>query len=222
MSAQRGRPDLVIFDCDGVLVDTEPLAERAMGEALAEIGMAMSRDDMRQRFRGLSMTSVAKVLEELRGAPLPEGWIESLKERDFALFARELEAVPGVAALVQQLRGQGLAYCVASSGSTEKMRFTLGHTGLLPFFDNVLFSASMVARGKPFPDLFLFAAEHMGAAPGACVVIEDSVHGTTAGVAAGMRVLSYAGAADADQEALAQAGGTVFTAMDQVPALLQI
>jgi HAD superfamily hydrolase (TIGR01509 family) len=154
----------------------------------------------------------------LLGADFPDRWNEALP----ALLAQGVDPIPHVRELVELVRGSGIAYCVASSARVTKMNITLGVTGMLPWFKDRMFSASMVARGKPFPDVFLYAARTMGFAPSDCVVIEDSVAGTQAGVAAGMPVYSYAGDPMADREGLAAAGGMVFDDMRELTDLLYL
>jgi HAD superfamily hydrolase (TIGR01509 family) len=214
------RPDLVIFDCDGVLVDSEPLAEQSMRAGLEELGLPMTPQEIRSRFRGLSMKTVVGIIGELRGEPVPEDWLAHQQDRDWALFKRNLKAVPGIENLINALKKSDLPYCVASSGSLEKMRFTLGITGLLTHVESVLFSAGMVERGKPFPDLFLHAASRMGADPKKCVVIEDSVAGVKAAQAADIRVLAYAGSPAANREGMSALGAELFDAMPDVSALI--
>lgn len=209
--------ELAIFDCDGVLVDSEPIAARVMAEALSELGYPMTTDDCIARFTGISMASVIAAIEADWGRRLPEGFVDAVRARDFEAFARDLRAIDGIEAALARL---DCRRCVASSGSVAKMRFTLSTTGLLARFEPHLFSAESVARGKPAPDLFLYAAERMGAAPAACVVVEDSVAGVRAGKAAGMRVVGFVGGGHADAgtaAALADAGAdVVFAHMDEV------
>ena len=213
---------LVIFDCDGVLVDSEPLANALLAEALEDVGLSLSVAETRRHFVGLSWPDAVARIERMTGRPLPDGWLDALTAREHEAYARELQPVPGVRDVLERLRAAGRPYCVASSGSVDKMRATLGATGLLPFMEGVLFSAHMVARGKPCPDLFLHAARRMDQAPRRCTVIEDSVPGVSGAVSAGMRVLAYGGDPDADHEALRAAGGEVFTSMAQVPALISL
>lgn len=214
------RSALVIFDCDGVLVDTEKLSNTLLAGALEPLGLRLSVAETRRAFVGLSWPDVLLHIESMTGRPLPEGWLADLAAREREAYARELRPVPGVRGLLERLSRAGRPCCVASSGSVEKMRLTLGATGLLPLVADVLFSAQMVARGKPFPDLFLHAAARMGHAPEQCTVIEDSVPGVTGAVAAGMRVLAYAGDPETDARALGAAGGELFTSMADVPTLL--
>lgn len=215
------RPDLVIFDCDGVLVDTEKTANETLCAWLTEAGYPVTYAECRKRFSGRSMTSVQAEIEEAGqplGFSLADRWYASLEDT----FRDRVTAVPYIGTVVERLRASGLPWCVASSARLDKMRLTLGATGLLGHFAHALFSATMVARGKPFPDLFLHAAREMGHAPRRCVVVEDSVPGTLAGVAAGMRVFSYHGDPHSDREGLAAAGGTLFDDMRDLPDLLGI
>jgi HAD superfamily hydrolase (TIGR01509 family) len=208
--------DLLIFDCDGVLVDSEPIANRVFAEALAEIGLAMSYEEVCRRFIGLSMARCLEMVEESLGRPAPEGFVDGLQTRTFEAFRRRgLAAVEGVEAV---LDGLDTPVCVASSGEPEKMRLTLGLTGLLPRFEGRMFSAVEVERGKPHPDLFLHAARRMGAEPGRCAVIEDSLPGVQAARAAGMRAFGFA-ARDAG-ERLQRAGARVFRSMRDLPSLI--
>ncbi len=214
-----GLPGLVIFDSDGVLVDTENLANRRLAEWLCEAGFPVTFEHCRRQFTGRSMTSVQEEVEAAGislGANFVDRWNAGLPE----LFAAGVEAIPYVRGVVERLRQAGLPYCVASSARVSKMQITLGATGLYPLFEQVLFSASMVARGKPFPDLFLHAARSMGVEAGRCVVVEDSVPGTMAGIAAGMRVYSYCADPHCDRDGLEAAGGILFEDMRQLPAMI--
>ena len=212
---------LTIFDCDGVLVDSEPAANRVMVEMLREIGFEITLADCMTRFVGKSMKTVqAEVMAEA-GAIFPPGWPETIRARTIETFKLEqIEAIPGIHDVMAAHRTAGRPYCVASSGRIEKMHATLGSTGLLPLFADVLFSATMVGRGKPAPDLFLHAAEVMGHAPAACVVIEDSLPGVQAAVAAGMRVCAYTAAPYVDAAAYQALGAEVFTDMSALPGFL--
>jgi HAD superfamily hydrolase (TIGR01509 family) len=212
---------LVIFDCDGVLVDTELASNRCFAAALNEIGLAWSVEQTMARLVGRSMKSCVEIVERELGRAVPADFVAHLQQRTFDSFRREgIAATPGLPGALDALDGAGVPYCVASSGEIEKMRLTLGLSGLLPRFERHMFSATMVPRGKPFPDLFLHAARGMGAAPADCVVVEDAVPGVTAARAAGMRALAYAAAPHADRTGLAAAGGTLFDDMAQLPALL--
>lgn len=211
-------PALVIFDCDGVLVDSETIANRVMAETITAAGIPITCEECLSRFVGGTLERVIDTVEQWLGRPLPPGWKEDFEARRNEAFRRELKPVPGAKAAVAAIRGSGMAICVASSGSLEKMNLTLGLTGLKNLFGDALFSSTMVAHGKPAPDLFLYAAERMGQAPENCVVVEDSLPGVTAAVSAGMRVLAYSAAGDAT--ALAAAGGVAFEDMAALPTLL--
>ena len=181
---------LVIFDCDGVLVDSEPIACRVMARELTALGYPLSPDDCQERFTGVSMKTVMAMIEADWGQALPAGFEDHLRDKDFEAFRAELEPVPGVEEMLADL---DIRRCVASSGTPEKIRFTLTVTGLIGAFEPHLFSARMVEHGKPAPDLFLHAAQRMATPPEACIVVEDSVAGIQAARAAGMRVLGFAG-----------------------------
>jgi HAD superfamily hydrolase (TIGR01509 family) len=213
--------DLVIFDCDGVLVDSEVIASRLLAEALTREGYPVTAAECRRRFTGVSIRSVVEAVGGESGRPLPSGFEERLRARDLEVFTRQLKPVPGVAEAVSRLPH---AKCVASSGAPEKIRHSLAVTGLLPLFAPHLFSAHMVGRGKPAPDLFLLAAERMAAPPGRCLVIEDSAAGIEAALAAGMGVVGFAGGghcAPGYAEILRRAGaGVVLSRMADLPALL--
>lgn len=212
-------PRLVLFDCDGVLVDTETIANRRLVELFNEAGFATDYAYCRRHFSGRSLTSVQEEIEASGvrlGADFVDRWNEGLP----ALFADRVEPIPHIRQAVEAVRDAGIAYCVATSARISKMHITLGATGLLPLFEHALFSATMVARGKPAPDLFLHAAAAMGHPPEAAIVVEDSVPGTRAGKAAGMTVLSYAGDPMADRDGLVEAGGILFDDMRDLPALI--
>ena len=155
------------------------------------------------------------------GRAFPPGWPEEIRARTIETLQRErVSAIPGISEVVAAHRAAGRPYCVASSGRVEKMQATLGSAGLMVLFSGVLFSATMVGRGKPAPDLFLHAAGVMGHPAAQCVVVEDSLPGVQAAVAAGMRVCAYAAAPYVDAAALAALGAEVFTDMGELPGLL--
>jgi HAD superfamily hydrolase (TIGR01509 family) len=206
----------VIFDCDGVLVDTEPVANRVLAELLTEHGLPTTTEDSMRRYMGRSMVSTLAISEELLGTPLPLDFAEGYYARLGEEFARELHAVPGIVGALDAIERPT---CVASSGPHDKIRLTLGLTGLLERFDGRIFSAQDVERGKPEPDLFLHAARTMDFDPARTVVVEDTVPGVLAGRAAGMRVLAFARLTPA--EALAGAGGEVFDDMRALPDLVR-
>lgn len=213
-------PKLVIFDCDGVLVDTESIANARLAELITEAGLPMTMTECRKRFVGLSMRTVCERLLCEDGIDLGGDFVDRWNENLPELFDSGVQAVADVEIAIDTIRNAGIPMCVASSGRVEKMRLTLGLTGLLPHFENVLFSASMVERGKPFPDLFLHAASEMGHKPVDCVVIEDSPAGVQAGIRAGMKVFGYAGDPLTDAEGLGTSGAVIFDDMRQLPELL--
>lgn len=214
---QPDRPArLVIFDCDGVLVDSEPTANRIMSEMLTEAGLPMGYEETVRTFMGRSMAACLEIAAGRLGRPLPESFADEYHRRIRTAFERELRPVAGVGEALDEIH---LPICVASSGDHAKIRTTLGLTGLLPRFEGRIFSATDVPRPKPHPDLFLHAAATLGFAPDACIVVEDTVLGVQAGTAAGMRVLGYAGVSDPAQ--LAAAGAQVFRHMRELPALVR-
>jgi len=210
-------PGLVIFDCDGVLVDSEPIANRVFARMLARQGLVLGDAQMDELFLGRTMAHCLALAAERLGWPLPQDFEAEHDRRLFDALAAELVPVPGVMQVLDQLVSP---FCVATNGSPDKLRFSLAKVGLLPRFAGCLFSAAEVAQAKPAPDLFLHAARSMGASPAACVVVEDSPTGIAAGLAAGMRVLGFAGRTPAER--LRAAGAhRVFTGMDELPALLE-
>jgi HAD superfamily hydrolase (TIGR01509 family) len=185
---------LVIFDCDGVLVDSEPLAMRVLLEGLTAAGCAIDEATAYERFLGRSLASMQAVLRNELGVELSQEQLEAMRLRLFEVYRQELVPIPGIVAALDQLT---IPRCVASSSQSERLRFSLEVTGLLPRFAPHLFSASMVARGKPAPDLFLHVAERMGVAPADCLVVEDSAAGIEAARRAGMRVFGFVGGSHA-------------------------
>ena len=208
--------ELVIFDCDGVLVDTERIAVRVDVQVLAELGWEMTEAEVVERFAGLSDATIRAAIEAHTGRRLADNWEQQFQHLYRSAFAEHLQAVDGV---VDLLDGITLQTCVASSDTHEKMRFTLGLTGLLGRFDGRMFSVTEVERGKPAPDLFLHAAARMRVAPAACAVVEDSRFGVEAARAAGMRAFGYAGGLT-PAHLLAGPGTVVFTDMRELPRLL--
>jgi HAD superfamily hydrolase (TIGR01509 family) len=186
--------ELVIFDCDGVLVDSEPISIAVLVEALAAAGVTMSEEEAHVRFLGRSLKSMSEILHDDYGLAIDAAFLDAMRKVLYERFRAELRAVEGVAETVDAL---GIAHCVASSSQPERIRLSLTVTGLLSRFEPNIFSASMVARGKPAPDLFLHASAAMGVAPGKCVVVEDSPAGIAAAKAAGMRVVAFTGGSHA-------------------------
>jgi HAD superfamily hydrolase (TIGR01509 family) len=219
MSDTNTRRYLVIFDCDGVLVDSEPTSTRVLASAITRAGVPMSADDVARSFEGMRLRDIQVEVEKRLGCRLPEGWLAEFEAERAAAFKKGLAAIPGVADVLSQSRAGGVPMCVASQARREKTKLTLGLAGLDHFFPtSSLFSSTMVERGKPHPDLFLLAAESMGFEPAECVVVEDGVPGVQAGRRAGMRVLGYAPGTSAER--LGQAGAHVFRSMAGLPPLL--
>ena len=208
--------ELVIFDCDGVLVDSEPISIRIDVEMFAEVGMTVSEQEVIERFVGRSPELLVQAVEEQLGHPPPDGWEEHGERRLRRAFEAELEPVDGIREALELI---SLPMCVASSSPPERLRFKLELTGLYERFAGRIFSATEVANGKPAPDLFLHAARQMGVDPAGCVVVEDSRYGVQAARAAGMEVLGYAGGVT-PAEALAGPRTTVFDDMRSLPELL--
>jgi HAD superfamily hydrolase (TIGR01509 family) len=205
----------VIFDCDGVLVDTEHISNRVLAELLTDAGLPTTFEDCMRDYRGRAMASVLALATHRLGGPLPADLTDRYYAEVEAIFARELQPVPGVMGALDRI---ALPSCVASSGPHHKMAVTLRRTGLWERFEGRIFSASEVEHGKPAPDLFLHAAHRMGFDPAATAVVEDSVPGIEAARAAGMRALAFA--RHTDPELLAAAGGEPFADMAELPVLL--
>ncbi|GAA3578069.1 HAD family hydrolase [Streptomyces osmaniensis] len=186
------RYDLVIFDNDGVLVDSEPISNRLLAAYLTELGHPTSYEDSIRDYMGSAMHRIHDLVLERTGERLPEDFDDVFHARVFAAFERELKAVPGAVDVLEKLGADGVPYCVASSGSHERIRVGHRTTGLDRYFEEGrVFSSQDVGRGKPAPDLFLHAAERMGGAPTRCLVVEDSPLGVQAAVAAGMDVYGF-------------------------------
>ncbi|GAA2265531.1 hydrolase [Streptomyces ruber] len=194
------RYDLVIFDNDGVLVDSEPLSNRLLAAYLTELGHPTSYEDSIRDYMGAALHRVHDLVLERTGQRLPEEFDEVFHRRVFAGFERELQPVDGVTDVLEKLAADGVPYCVASSGSHERIRVGHRKTGLDRWFDDgQVFSSEDVGRGKPAPDLFLYAAAGMGVPPERCVVVEDSPLGVRAAVAAGMDVYGFTAMTPADR-----------------------
>ncbi|MEU9666632.1 HAD family hydrolase [Streptomyces bobili] len=186
------RYDLVVFDNDGVLVDSESISNRLLAAYLTELGHPTSYEDSIRDYMGSAMHRIHDLVLERSGERLPADFDDVFHSRVFAAFERELRPVPGVTDVLEKLTAGGVPYCVASSGSHERIRVGHRATGLDRWFEDTrIFSAQDVGRGKPAPDLFLYAAERMGVAPERCVVVEDSPLGVRAAVAAGMDVYGF-------------------------------
>ena len=215
-------PGLIIFDCDGVLVDSEPLALRVLIEGIAERGITLEEDSASERFLGRSLASVIKMVQRDFGVALEADALERMRDRLYALFREELRPIAGLAETLERL---AVPFCVASSSQMERIRLSLELTGLARYFGNRIFSATMVAEGKPAPDLFLLAASRMHVLPEQCIVIEDSPAGIEAARRAGMRALAFTGGSHArlagHRERLeALAPDAIFDDMAHLPELI--
>jgi HAD superfamily hydrolase (TIGR01509 family) len=215
-----GDPQLVIFDCDGVLVDSEVISNRVLAEMLTAEGLPSTLAQARRDYQGLLLADVVSQAEEKLGRTLPPGWLGCYEIDRAAAFRRELAPVAGAVETVKRVTAAGIGVCVASQGKLSKTRLSLALTDLDRLFpETARFSAYSVARGKPAPDLFLHAATSMGAEPATCVVVEDTPSGITAAVSAGMRAVGYA--ADSDEQAMRDAGAAeTLRSLDELPRLL--
>ena len=212
------RIGLVIFDCDGVLVDSERLSIPLDVELLAQLGWPLTEADVIERFVGRTDAAMRAEIEARVGRDIGPEWA-AFAERYIRLFAAELQPVDGVAEAVEAIQAAGYATCVASSGDLAKIRRNLALTGLADRFDDRIFSADDVEHGKPAPDLFLHAAAALGVASSRCAVVEDSVHGVEAALSAGMTVFAYAGGVTT-ADRLARPGVVVFDDMRRLLGLV--
>jgi HAD superfamily hydrolase (TIGR01509 family) len=211
--------DLVIFDCDGVLVDSEVISNSVLADMLTREGLPTTLVQARREYQGLLLSQVAERAQARLGHPLPDGWIADYERTRAEVFRRELRPVSGAREAVEAVRRAGLGACVASQGSLAKTELSLQLTGLDDLFvPQTRFSAESVARGKPHPDLFLHAARSMSAEPASCVVVEDTPSGVAGARAAGMRAIGLA--ADSDPEALRAAGAELIGTLIELPAVL--
>lgn len=206
--------NLVIFDCDGVLVDSEPLVNRIEAEYFTRIGAPMSAQQACEEFKGKTVSHVAHAIEARIGRELTSEFGYDWAMTTALGLVLELQPVPGVRALIERVRSAGAAICVASQSPLARVQLSLRVTGLDRYFGADVFTASMVPNPKPAPDLFLFAAQRMGVAPEQTAVIEDSPSGVIAARAAGMRAYGYA--PGDDPAALQEAGATIFYSMDDL------
>jgi len=211
-------PDLVIFDNDGVLVDSEPITHGVLVDMVRAVGVSMDVQEALSLFKGGKMTDCVAELEQRRGAPMAGDFVQEFRERCDVIYRRDLQAMPGVAGMLDAIEAAAMPYCVASNGPADKVRTTLGAVGLLPRFQDRIFSAYTRQRFKPDPDVFLQAADSLGVDPARCVVIEDSVHGVEAATAAGMRVLGFG--TDDVTAPLREQGATTFDSFEKLPTLL--
>jgi HAD superfamily hydrolase (TIGR01509 family) len=212
------RYDLVIFDNDGVLVDSEPISNRLLAAYLTELGHPTSYEESIRDYMGSAMHRIHELVLERTGRRLPEDFDDVFHARVFTAFEQELVAVAGASVVLEKLAADGVPYCVASSGSHERIRVGHRTTGLDRWFDEErIFSSQDVGRGKPAPDLFLYAAEKMGVAHERCVVIEDSPLGVQAAIAAGMDVYGFTAMTPAEKLSGAD---RLFSHMEELADLL--
>jgi HAD superfamily hydrolase (TIGR01509 family) len=213
--------DLIIFDCDGVLIDSEVIANRVKAEELRQLGYVITTEQMIDRFAGISERETDDAIHNESGLLLTDTHRRRVQERILSEFRADLKPIDGMSQVLSQLR---IPHCVASSSSLERIQLALTTTKLIGYFEPNLFSAHMVDRGKPAPDLFLLAAAKMGMPPHTCLVIEDSVPGVQAAKAAGMRVFGFYGASHCNashRERLQSHGADlVFSDMRQLPTLI--
>lgn len=214
------RPKLVLFDLDGVLVDSETLSMANLIAEVAHLGLHMTPARARQRWLGTSWPDLVGAIEEDLGRPLRAGWTDQILVAERAAFRRDLQPIPRIGVLLDALESADVRRCVASSENPSGIRLKLELTDLRTRINGGLYSATMVERGKPAPDLVLHGARSEGFDPADCVVIEDAPRGVAGAVAAGMRAFGYAGDPHADRAALQAAGGVVFDDMAELPELL--
>ena len=211
------RPAAVLFDCDGVLADSEGLSNRVIAAEITARGRAMSPDEAGRAFLGTAISDMKPMIEAMVG-PLPAGWADEIKLRVAAVMAAEVEAMPGAGAVLRAVTAAGIPVAVASNSSHAELTAKLQRLDFAGYFAGRIFSFEDVARPKPWPDIYLAAAAACGAAASDCVVIEDSIPGVRAGIAAGARVLGFAH--EVAPERLRAEGAEPFTALAQLPSLL--
>jgi HAD superfamily hydrolase (TIGR01509 family) len=214
---------LVIFDCDGVLVDSMGIDMRELTRAIGAAGGTMTSQQVDDAFHGVALADIERGVAAHLGRPVPDGWMERFLADRATAFERELQPIDGAREAIDGVRAAGWDACIASGGALQKMELTLRVTGLRDAVpEDRIFSAYSVGRPKPAPDLFLHAATRCGFVPEACVVVEDSVPGVAAGRAAGMRTLGYSGGDAAIADRLAALGAEPLSAMADLPALLDL
>jgi len=209
------KPKLLIFDCDGVLVDSEHISSKVIAEEITKLGFPMETEESQALFTGGSLADVIKHIEGKLGHPIPFDFDAVYRKRSYEMFEAFLEPIPGIEEALKKI---DLPKCVASNGPLKKMRFNLQLTNLLPYFNGHLFSAYEVNRWKPDPFLFLHAAQSMNVLPADCLVIEDSIHGVEAAVSAGIPVLGFS--PHNDGKTLKEAGAMIFSDMKLLPEII--
>ena len=209
----------IIFDNDGVLVDSEAISNQVLVEMAASVGVPLALDDAIENFSGVSMSSTLDYLKTHAKTEFPDDFEQEFRRRTFDLFKTDLKPVQGVSLVLDELQQAGIPFCVASSGPREKIRLSLTTTGLITYFDQRIFSSYDINSWKPQPDIFLYAAREMGFQAANCAVIEDSLAGVKAATAGGFQAYAYGHAKNRTKlEAL---GATVFFDMKQLVPLLQ-
>jgi HAD superfamily hydrolase (TIGR01509 family) len=216
------KPELVIFDCDGVLVDSEPLSMRVLAETMAGLGLELSEAECYRHFLGRSLSSLKATLRETFDRAITDHQLNAMRDRLYHVYRAELKPIAGITTVLETL---GVPSCVASSSNPDRIRISLELTGLSHHFGPNVFSATMVEHGKPAPDLFLLAARRMGVAPERCIVVEDSPAGIEAARAASMHALAFVGGAHVGPARLRQTiegmkPAAVFERMEDLPALI--
>ncbi|HPU51534.1 MAG TPA: HAD family phosphatase [Burkholderiaceae bacterium] len=216
----RPRFDAILFDCDGVLVDSEPTTCGVLCTMLCELGANISPDETMRRFIGKSVREEVTDIEALIGQPIPQGWYQQFMRRRDEALAESVQAVAGIDSVLDAAQAHGFVHAVASGADRGKMRITLGRTGLLDRLQPHVYGADQVERSKPHPDVYLLAARGLGIDPARCLVIEDTPTGTRAGLAAGATVLGYCGRTD-PRHLLAAGASMVFDDMARLAELLR-
>ena len=210
---------LVIFDCDGVLVDSEGPSNRVVAEEITALGWPMTTQESCALFIGRRLSDIPAVVEPHIGRPVPPGWVDSLRDRMIAVLNSEVEAMPGAHDALRATTALGLPYRIASNSSHEEMAVKFKRVAMVDLVEGRIHSARDVARGKPAPDVFLHAAAASGVPPSACLVVEDSVPGAQAARAAGMACIGLA--PHGDDPALRAAGAVLIRSFAELPALLR-
>jgi HAD superfamily hydrolase (TIGR01509 family) len=208
--------ELIIFDCDGVLADSERITNTVFAELLREQGLNFTLEEMFEHFVGNSASQCLAKIHAMLGRPVPDDFMDHYRARCKVALEKDLKAVAGVEEMLPKIKQP---FCVASNSDTQKLKTILGYANLLPIFEDRMFSVDQVAQGKPAPDIFLFAAKHFGADPARSLVIEDTPIGVCAGVAAGMTVLGYAELMNAER-LLAAGAFLTFSNMAELPDLI--
>jgi len=214
--AMPDSPQLVIFDCDGVLVDSETITNHLFARLITEAGWPVTFEECCAQLKGLSMKDCVAKIEKKLDRPLAPHWPDQYRDESYAALRAQVQAMPKAKEAIALIRAAGRKLCIASSGPMEKMEITLGRTGLMADFEGIIFNATMVAHGKPAPDLFLYAAHEMGVAPKAAIVIEDSPVGARAAKAAGMTCLGYIGGELKEEDGLAREGAILIEDLCEV------